>query len=861
MVLAGFGARAQTCNASLTWTQTPGTSSVVFTNTSTVSSPVPPSANPTTGKYISFNGTINTFPFTNTYTAYYGTPGTYQVTVWVNYFDSVNNQVYQCSDTTNYWITVAPTPCYSTISSVTGAGATRTFTASTPAGTPGMTYSWSWGDGTPAGTGATASHTYASSGNYWVMLTATGAGCVDTATMVVAITIPINCASLSNSFASINNGSYMGFVPTATAVPGASVSHSWSWGDGTANTSTSGSFPTAYHSYAAGGTYTVILTTTWVQNGVTCTQTSTQTVTYAPPPCSVNFTSGGTGSTRTYTATNMAGTVGMTYSWFFGDGTSATGSPVTHTFAYGGIYGVLLVGSSTTANCSDSVFLADTVAGPFNCPSVSSSIGGGAGTSMTKTFIGYTYANSIGTYTTTFSWDFGNGATAIGNQVTYTYPLAGTYNVRLITNWFSGGTLVCADTAYTPVVAGVLFNCATASNSFTVTGSAGYKWFIPTVTPSSTLGVTISNTWTWGDGTTTAGTNSSGIGHNYLQPGTFTACLVTRWMQSGTTNVLCADTFCAPVTVTLPNVIYGYVHVDSVVNQPIDSFKVWLISYDAQTSLLAAVDSMTVGSTGPASFQFMNKPAGIYRTKAHKLNQTAGSLGFAPTYRDSSLTWNGAQTFVHNNATTWSGGIFLRAALVTAGPGFVGGSVLQGANKGTADGDPVVNQLVFLRDAATGALVRSAYTNSAGQYSFTNLPLGSYTVYPEEMNYATTPSPTLTLSASASSENNMLFKKDDVDMDIKPVSATGIGTAATASLDFTVIPNPTSGKVSLAIPGAVTRDADVRITSMTGQVVYVNRVSGARAALLDLSHLQGGVYFITVSSNAGAGTAKLVITH
>lgn len=36
-----------------------------------------------------------------------------------------------------------------------------------------LSYAWNWGDGSPAGSGATASHTYAESGNYTIMLTVT----------------------------------------------------------------------------------------------------------------------------------------------------------------------------------------------------------------------------------------------------------------------------------------------------------------------------------------------------------------------------------------------------------------------------------------------------------------------------------------------------------------------------------------------------------------------------------------------------------------------------------------------------------------------------------------------------------------
>jgi hypothetical protein len=307
----------------------------------------------------------------------------------------------------------------------------------------------------------------------------------------------------------------------------------------------------------------------------------------------------------------------------------------------------------------------------------------------------------------------------------------------------------------------------------------------------------------------------------------------------------------------MPNAIYGYVAKDSMPNQPVDTFKVWLITYNAQSNMLTAIDSTITAGVTYAGFTFSNKPAGIYRTKAHKLNQVPTTAGYVPTYRDSALTWNTAVTFTHNNGITSSGVIYLRQGLVTSGPGFIGGNVLMGANKGTADGDPVIGQLVFLKDAS-GKLVQSAYTNSTGAYSFTNIPLGTYTVYPEEMNYATTPSSSITITASNASVTGIGFKKDDVDMDIKPVT-TGIGSVEAKTIAFTMQPNPTTGTLTLNLGTNATGTADIHITSITGQTVYRGSIKAAASTTLSLGHLESGMYFVAVSTAEGSHTEKLII--
>ena len=80
-----------------------------------------------------------------------------------------------------------PVAAFST--SVAGLSASVDGTASTASDSATLTYSWNWGDGTPAGTGPTATHTYAAAGVYSVVLTVTdslGATATKSATVSVA---------------------------------------------------------------------------------------------------------------------------------------------------------------------------------------------------------------------------------------------------------------------------------------------------------------------------------------------------------------------------------------------------------------------------------------------------------------------------------------------------------------------------------------------------------------------------------------------------------------------------------------------------------------------------------------------------
>jgi PKD repeat protein len=118
-------------------------------------------------------------------------------------------------------------------------------------------YAWQFGDG-ETGTGATPSHTYAAAGTYNAVLTVTdNEGASTTVTHAVTVTIPPNqppTAAFSPSCTDLQ----CGFDASgSTDADGSIASYAWQFGDGDTGTGASPS-----HTYAAGGSYDVVLTVT-----------------------------------------------------------------------------------------------------------------------------------------------------------------------------------------------------------------------------------------------------------------------------------------------------------------------------------------------------------------------------------------------------------------------------------------------------------------------------------------------------------------------------------------------------------------------------------------------------------------------
>lgn len=166
------------------------------------------------------------------------------------------------------------TPAPTNIAPVANAGGPYTGTEGTsvslngsassdPRGAP-LTYSWNFGDGSPAGSGATPSHAYADNGTYTVSLTvANPSGATNTATSTASI------ANVTPSVSPINGGTILkGETFTGSgsfADPGMdtwTATVNYGDGSGTSVLPLTGNTFQLSHVYQVGGTYSVTVTVT-----------------------------------------------------------------------------------------------------------------------------------------------------------------------------------------------------------------------------------------------------------------------------------------------------------------------------------------------------------------------------------------------------------------------------------------------------------------------------------------------------------------------------------------------------------------------------------------------------------------------
>jgi PKD repeat protein len=198
------------------------------------------------------------------------------------------------------------------------------------------------------------------------------------------------------------------------------TSHAWTFGDGGTSTLASPS-----HSYATAGTYTVALTETGPGGADTRTRTAyvvvdeaapvadfVADVTTGPAPLFVSFTN------------QSSGTV-TTHAWTFGDGGTSSASSPSHTYSTPGTYTVTLTetgpGGTDTKTRTDYVVVLD----PLPVAAFSATPLRG----RSPLPIAFNDLSSGGV--TSWSWDFGDGATSTLQNPTHTYLQGGLFTVTL----------------------------------------------------------------------------------------------------------------------------------------------------------------------------------------------------------------------------------------------------------------------------------------------------------------------------------------------------------------------------------------------------------------------------------------------
>ncbi len=288
--------------------------------------------------------------------------------------------------------------------------------------TNGVTYQWSFGDGSAASTAMAPTHTFTTAGSYTVRLITTNVNSCNKADTAY-LTIVVGTNQITPKFGVVQPNScspYVAIFSDSTSGTAFTV-YTWFFGDGSSYT---GYTPPA-HTYAAAGNYTVLLT---LSDSTTCNAKDTlaKIIKFNGLKVAAGFTANdtvcvGTQATFTNTATN-----GAIYTYYFSNGQSTSGSATSTNYQFPdtGSYTIIQVVNNTAACNGTDTFKRSiyVTAGPVADFSFTPVI------PVTNTPVSYTNL-SVGAIR--YTWEFGDNTTSAEVNPTHMFKKTGEYNTCL----------------------------------------------------------------------------------------------------------------------------------------------------------------------------------------------------------------------------------------------------------------------------------------------------------------------------------------------------------------------------------------------------------------------------------------------
>jgi PKD repeat protein len=372
--------------------------------------------------------------------------------------------------------------------------------AFTNTSTNATSFLWDFGDGT-SGRGMNPTHEYKKAGSFTVSLTASRGAEKDTRTETDYITV--NPLPPEAAFEGAPRSGSLPLVVSFKNNSSNATSYAWDFGDGSTGTQAN-----PVHQYSQVGAYSVKLTA--INGSLTNTKIEPSYINVSPIPPTADFM-GTPRKGNCPLAVNFINTsINATgYLWDFGDGGSSQEKNPSHTYSGPGSFTVSLTASNgqTTHTKTLQAYI---TASELILPKADFE-----GTPLSGVKPLTVSFRNISTDATSFSWDFGDGATSTQEHPVHQYTSSGIFTVKLV-----AGRDDLSSTRSRPGYIAVT-DPVIPHASFQATPRNGIRPL--TVNFINTSSNALTYLWNFGDGQTSQLENPT---HDYTESGSYTVTLM-----------------------------------------------------------------------------------------------------------------------------------------------------------------------------------------------------------------------------------------------------------------------------------------------------------------------------------------------
>lgn len=352
--------------------------------------------------------------------------------------------------------------------------------------------------------------------------------------------------------------------------------------------------------------------------------------------------------------------------------------------------------------------------------------------------------------------------------------------------------------------------------------------------------------WDFGDGNTSVVQNPT---HIYGAPGDFNVSLVAANCYNSDTAIIII-----PQGMDINgNVSYSLGNVTSGVAILFPSLP-FFAAYDT-------FDIRPINALG--DYQFMNVPQGNYLVKI--IPDTIAFPTLVPTYWYNDWAWDSSVVHLQDCIVDGTANV-LMVELTPMIPniGFAQGFVLEGPGFGRAQGDPIYGVDIKLGITGTSNIVATTETDTTGQFTFSNIGFGTYTIYVDIAGLYRDSLYTFTIDGTNSSFLNLYHLVDSVKIYIVP--GIGIEDIESSSINkMDVFPNPSKGNVTINYGLNSNANVQLDVYNLAGikvqSLVNAHQLSGEYAYQFNPKNteLKPGIYFISLSANGKAKTKRVIL--